>query len=104
MTKVRFTITMSLDGYAAGPDQSLEEPLGKGGEALHDWAWATRTFREQHGLEGGAAEGRPGSSASSSRARPRSPTTAMCGPARRSAAWFPRHGLIPRADRIDHRP
>ena len=54
MTKVRFTITMSLDGYAAGPDQSLEDPLGKGGEALHDWAWATRTFRERHGLEGGA--------------------------------------------------
>ena len=31
MTKVRFTITMSLDGYAAGPDQSLDDPLGKGG-------------------------------------------------------------------------
>ena len=44
---------MSLDGYAAGPDQSLEEPLGKGGEALHEWAIATRSWREQHGQEGG---------------------------------------------------
>jgi hypothetical protein len=32
---------MSLDGYAAGPDQSLEQPLGKGAEALHEWAIAT---------------------------------------------------------------
>jgi dihydrofolate reductase len=44
---------MSLDGYAAGPDQSLEEPLGKGAEALHEWAIATRSWREQHGQEGG---------------------------------------------------
>jgi dihydrofolate reductase len=44
---------MSLDGYAAGPDQSREEPLGKGGEALHEWAIATRSWREQHGQEGG---------------------------------------------------
>ena len=44
---------MSLDGYAAGPNQSLEEPLGTGGEALHEWAIATRSWREQHGQEGG---------------------------------------------------
>ena len=44
---------MSLDGYVAGPDQSLEEPLGKGGEALHEWIVKTPSWREQHGLEGG---------------------------------------------------
>jgi len=44
---------MSLDGYAAGPAQSLEDPLGKGAEALHEWAIATRSWREQHGQEGG---------------------------------------------------
>jgi dihydrofolate reductase len=44
---------MSLDGYVAGPDQSLDEPLGVGGRGLHEWAFATRTFREMMGLEGG---------------------------------------------------
>ena len=53
MSSVRAHITMSLDGYAAGPNQSLEEPLGTGGEALHEWAIATRSWREQHGQEGG---------------------------------------------------
>ena len=53
MSRVRIHITMSLDGYAAGPDQSLEEPLGKGGEAMHEWMIATRSWREQHGQEGG---------------------------------------------------
>jgi dihydrofolate reductase len=42
---------MSLDGYAAGPNQSLENPLGEGGEALHDWAIVTRSFRRTHGNE-----------------------------------------------------
>ena len=37
MAKLRFTITMSIDGYVAGPDQSLEHGLGVGGDALHDW-------------------------------------------------------------------
>ncbi len=54
MAKLRFNITMSLDGYVAGPDQSLEHPLGVGGEALHEWALATRSFRATHGMEGGA--------------------------------------------------
>ena len=55
MAKFRFTITMSLDGYVAGPDQSLENPLGVGGLDLHDWAFATRTFRAAHGgdVDGG---------------------------------------------------
>ena len=53
MAKLRFTMTMSLDGYVAGPDQSLEDPLGKGGLALHEWVFATRSFRAAHGMEGG---------------------------------------------------
>ena len=44
---------ISIDGYGAGPNQSLEEPLGVGGEALHDWIVATRTFRQMAGDEGG---------------------------------------------------
>jgi dihydrofolate reductase len=46
--------SMSLDGYAAGPDQSLDHPLGVGGGSLHDWVGATRTFRQTHSGEGGA--------------------------------------------------
>jgi dihydrofolate reductase len=45
--------TISLDGYATGPDQSLENPLGIGGGDLHAWALATRTFRAMFGMEGG---------------------------------------------------
>jgi dihydrofolate reductase len=46
-------ITVSRDGYVAGPDPSLEEPLGKGGMQLHDWAFRLRAWREPHGMEGG---------------------------------------------------
>lgn len=53
MTIVRLQITMSLDGYVAGPNQSLEHPLGERGEDLHQWAFAARAFREMHGMEGG---------------------------------------------------
>jgi dihydrofolate reductase len=55
MAKLRFNITMSLDGYVAGSGQSLESPLGEGGMGLHDWAFATRSFRTAHGLDGGEA-------------------------------------------------
>jgi hypothetical protein len=44
---------MSLDGYVAGPKQSLEQPPGEGGLTLHDWAFTTRSFRATHGMEGG---------------------------------------------------
>ena len=44
---------MSLDGFIAGPNQTLDEPLGRGGEQLHEWAIATRAWRESHGMEGG---------------------------------------------------
>src|ERR1044072_6667450 len=53
MGKVRVEISMSLDGYVAGPDPTLEEPLGRNGEELHEWVIATKAWREQHGLEGG---------------------------------------------------
>jgi dihydrofolate reductase len=54
MSRLRFNITMSLDGYVAGPNPSVKEPLGAGGEQLHDWAIKTKAFREIHG-DGSAA-------------------------------------------------
>ena len=51
--KVRFQISMSLDGYMAGPNQSEENPLGEGGEQLHEWALALEAWRKAHGREGG---------------------------------------------------
>jgi dihydrofolate reductase len=45
--------SLSLDGYGAGPDQSLEAPLGIGGEALHRWFLPSRTFKAMTGQEGG---------------------------------------------------
>jgi len=55
MSKLRVNgFTLSLDGYGAGPDQDLENPLGVGGKALHKWAFTTRTFRKMFGEEGGA--------------------------------------------------
>jgi dihydrofolate reductase len=53
MSKVRVHISVSADGYVAGPEQSLENPLGVGGERLHDWVVALRAWRAPHGLEGG---------------------------------------------------
>ena len=44
---------ISLDGYAAGPDQSVADPLGVGGTRLHEWAFATRSARWMHGMDGG---------------------------------------------------
>ncbi len=55
MSRVRVeSFTISIDGYGAGPDQSVRNPLGVGGEALHDWIISTRAWREMHGKEGGA--------------------------------------------------
>jgi dihydrofolate reductase len=45
--------SMSVDGFGAGPRQSLEHPLGVGGEALHEWAVPTSAFQRMHGSEGG---------------------------------------------------
>lgn len=53
MSRLRLSITMSLDGFVAGPRQSVQNPLGEGGGTLHEWAFAVRTFRALHGLDGG---------------------------------------------------
>ena len=54
MARVRVeSFTISLDGYGAGPDQSSEQPLGIGGEALHDWLVSTRRWQGLHGKDGG---------------------------------------------------
>jgi len=55
MPKLRVhAFSISLDGYAAGPEQGLEDPLGMGGLALHDWIVGTRTFKRIIGEEGGS--------------------------------------------------
>ena len=53
MSKLKLNITMSIDGFVAGPGQSQERPLGVGGEELHDWLVPLKAFRESHGEEGG---------------------------------------------------
>jgi dihydrofolate reductase len=54
MAKVKVqAFSMSIDGFGAGPEQSLENPLGKGGLAMHDWAFPTRTFQRMVGNDGG---------------------------------------------------
>ena len=55
MSRLRVhSFAISLDGYGAGPRQDLANPLGVGGMALHEWVFATRTFQQMHGKEGGA--------------------------------------------------
>jgi dihydrofolate reductase len=56
MSEVRVHISVSADGYVAGPNQSLENPLGEGGEDLHDWVVALKAWREPHGLVGGEVD------------------------------------------------
>jgi dihydrofolate reductase len=53
MAKLKLDITMSLDGFVAGPNITLENPLGEGGESLHEWMIGLKAWREPHGLEGG---------------------------------------------------
>ncbi len=55
MTRLRvLSFGVSLDGYGAGPNQSIDNPLGVGGAAMFEWLFATRTFQKVHGSEGGA--------------------------------------------------
>ncbi len=58
MGKVRLDISMSLDGFIAGPDATLEAPLGVNGLDLHDWVFGLKTFRETHGMGEGGLENR----------------------------------------------
>jgi dihydrofolate reductase len=53
MGKLAGDISMSLDGFVAGPNPTLERPLGDGGESLHEWALALESWRRPHGLPGG---------------------------------------------------
>jgi dihydrofolate reductase len=55
MPRVRFRISISLDGYVAGRQQSRQNPLGIGGMRLHQWVFPLKVFREEHGLNGGIA-------------------------------------------------
>lgn len=55
MSKIKVSaFSLSIDGFGAGPRQSLEEPLGERGEDLHDWMFPTRTFRTMVGKDGGS--------------------------------------------------
>ena len=53
--KVFADITMSLDGFIAGPNDGIENPLGDGGDRLHEWMYDLESWRERHGLVGGEA-------------------------------------------------
>jgi dihydrofolate reductase len=53
VSRLRFQISVSLDGFAAGPNQSEEHPLGEGGEQLHEWVLKLAAWRGPHGYEGG---------------------------------------------------
>jgi dihydrofolate reductase len=53
MSKLRCDISVSLDGFVAGANQSEENPLGEGGERLHDWVVGLAAWRQAHGYEGG---------------------------------------------------
>ncbi|MGH2395757.1 MAG: dihydrofolate reductase family protein [bacterium] len=53
MSNLRFTISMSLDGFVAGPSQGVDNPLGIGGMRLHQWVFPLAVWRATHGLQGG---------------------------------------------------
>ena len=53
MPRLRFRISLSLDGFAAGPRQSVDNPLGVGGERLHEWVIPLAAWRAPHGMPGG---------------------------------------------------
>jgi dihydrofolate reductase len=55
MGSVTCHISISLDGFAAGPNQSAENPIGEGGMRLHQWMFATRSWRRQQGMDDGPA-------------------------------------------------
>ena len=55
MSRLRLKISMSLDGFVAGPSQSVDNPLGIGGMRLHEWVFPLRVWRAMQGLEGGEA-------------------------------------------------
>jgi dihydrofolate reductase len=56
MGKIRFNVSLSLDGYMAGPNQSEENPLGVGGMGLHEWLFDMEAWRASHGESGGRVD------------------------------------------------
>jgi dihydrofolate reductase len=58
MGVVKFDVAMSLDGFLAGPNPRFEEPLGDGGERVHEWMFQTASWQEAHGGDAGSASGR----------------------------------------------
>jgi len=56
VSRLRLRLSISLDGYVAGPNQSVPHPLGEGGEDLHQWVFPLAAWRKPHGLEGGKAD------------------------------------------------
>lgn len=54
MSQVRISFSISVDGFGAGLNQDIDNPMGAGAMALHEWAFATRTFRTMHGQDGGS--------------------------------------------------
>src|SRR4051812_33482090 len=58
MSRLRVeSFSISIDGYGAGPNQSLENPLGVGGMAVHHWVFGTRSFQQMHGSGEGGSTG-----------------------------------------------
>jgi dihydrofolate reductase len=57
MTTLRLDISISLDGFVAGPNRTVEQPLGEGGMQLHDWVFGLASWMESHGIEGEGATG-----------------------------------------------
>jgi dihydrofolate reductase len=53
LSRLRFRISMSLDGFVAGPNQGVNDPLGVGGMRLHEWVFPLKPWRAMHGLDGG---------------------------------------------------
>ena len=72
------SFSVSLDGYGAGPRQSLQEPLGVGGETLHRWMIGTRTFRQLFGNEGGSTVSTTNSRSAASRTSAHGSWAATC--------------------------
>ncbi|HEY4735526.1 MAG TPA: dihydrofolate reductase family protein [Gemmatimonadaceae bacterium] len=56
MSKLRLRMSMSIDGFVAGPNQSMDDPLGLGGTRLHEWVFPLAVWRSGHGMEGGTTD------------------------------------------------
>ena len=69
VAQVTLNITMTLDGFVAGPNQTVEEPLGAGGERIHEWLYGLASFKEHHG-DDSEARGTPTTTCCGNRSPP----------------------------------